>query len=434
MKMPTAKAAFAFGAVLSSSTALAAGFQLFEQSGSGLGNAFAGGAAAAEDASTVFFNPAGLTRIPGRQLVVAGHLIHVEAEFENQGSTLGFAPIPLSGGDGGDAGGSALVPNLYYAMDLPADLKFGLGVNAPFGLKTHYDAGWVGRYHALTSQLATININPSLAYKVNDVVSIGAGLDAMYADARLSNAVDFGLLALGPAGSQLFDGRAEVEGDDWGYGYNLGVLFNLSDATRIGVAYRSKITIDIDAEADFNVPALLAPGFAALGVFRETDASAAVDLPDFASLSVFHQLNSAWAVMADVTWTNWSRFDELRVEFDNPVQPDAVTPQNWDDSYKVAVGATYQHNDAWKFRGGVAYDKSPVPDEFRTPRIPDEDRLWLSFGAQVKLCPTCALDFGYTHIFVDDPELNLTSLTAGNLRGEYDSSVDIFSVQYSHGF
>lgn len=419
---------------LTSSAAGAAGFQLFEQSGSGLGNAFAGGAASAEDASTIFFNPAGMTRIAGQQFVVAGHLINVEAEFENRGSTLGFAPIPLTGGDGGDAGGLGVVPNLYYAMDLTSDLKFGFGVNAPFGLKTHYDAGWVGRYHALTSQLTTININPALAYKVNDVVSIGAGIDALYADARLSNAVDFGLIALGPAGSQRFDGRAEVEGDDWGYGYNFGVLFNLSDATRIGVAYRSKITIDIDAEAEFNVPALLAPGFAALGVFRETDASATVDLPDFGSLSVFHQLNSAWAVMADVTWTNWSRFDELRVEFDNPAQPDAVTPENWDDSYRVAAGATYRHNDAWKFRAGIAYDESPVPDGFRTPRIPDEDRVWLSFGAQYKVSPNGSLDFGYTHIFVDDPDLNLTSATAGNLRGSYDSSVDILAVQYSQGF
>lgn len=432
-RRPIAKAALV-GAALSSSTALAAGFQLFEQSGSGLGNAFAGGAAAAEDASTIFFNPAGLTRLPGRQLIVAGHLIHVEAEFDNQGSTLGFAPIPLSGDDGGDAGGIAVIPNLYFAMDVSPDLKFGIGTGSPFGLKTHYDAGWVGRYHALTSSLKTININPALAYKVNDFVSLGAGVDALYADARLSNAVDFGLIALGPAGSQAFDGRAEVEGDDWGYGYNFGALFTITPSTRVGVAYRSKITIDIDGDANFNVPAPLAPGFAALGLFQETDANAGVDLPDFASVSVFHQLNPSWAVMADVTWTNWSRFDELRVQFANPNQPDAVTPQNWDDSYRYSVGATYQHNDAWKFRAGVAYDESPVPDEFRTPRIPDEDRIWLSFGAQYRLCPTCALDFGYTHIFVDDPELDLTSLSAGNLRGDYDSSVNILSVQYSHGF
>jgi long-chain fatty acid transport protein len=417
-----------------SGTASAAGFQLFEQSGSGLGNAFAGGAAVAEDASTIFFNPAGLTRIPGRQLVIAGHALNIEAEFENEGSTLGFAPIPLAGGNGGDAGAIEFVPNVYYAMDLASNLKFGVGVNAPFGLRTHYDAGWVGRYHALSSTLRTVNVNPSLAYKVNDFLSIGAGVDALYAVARLSNAVDFGLLALGPAASQRFDGRAEVEGDDWGYGYNFGVLFTLTPDTRIGVAYRSKISVELDGDADFSVPALLAPGFAALGVFRDTSASARADLPDFASASVFHQLTSAWGIMADVTWTNWSRFDELRVEFGNPVQPDAVTVENWDDSYRFAIGAVYQHNAAWKFRTGIAYDETPVPDRFRTPRIPDEDRLWLSFGAQYRIRPNASLDFAYTHIFVDDPELDLRDLRAGNLRGSYDSSVDLLSVQLSHGF
>jgi long-chain fatty acid transport protein len=423
-----------FAAFFIPCTAGAAGFQLFEQSGSGLGNAFAGGAAAAEDASTNFFNPAGLTRIPGRQFIVAGHIVHVQADFDNEGSTLGFAPIPLTGGNGGGAGATAFIPNLYYAMDIASNLKFGVGINAPFGLKTHYDAGWVGRYHALTSELATVNVNPSLAYKINDVVSIGAGINALYADARLSNAVDFGLLALGPAGSQRFDGRAEVEGDDWGYGYNVGALFTVTPNTRVGVAYRSKITIELDGDAQFSVPALLAPGFSALGLFRDTPATAQTDLPDFASLSVFHQLNPTWGIMADVTWTNWSRFDELRVEFDNPVQPDAVTPQNWDDSYKLAIGVIYQPSDALKFRTGVAYDETPVPDRFRTPRIPDEDRLWVSFGMQYKISPNGALDLGYTHIFVDDPEIDLTSLAAGNLRGSYDSSVNLFSVQLSHGF
>ncbi|MGH8771477.1 MAG: OmpP1/FadL family transporter [Burkholderiales bacterium] len=434
---------FVAGAAFVSTAASAAGFQLFEQSGSGLGNAFAGGAASAEDASTIFFNPAGMTRIPGRQLVLAGHLIHIEAEFENEGSTLGFAPIPLTGGDGGDAGGIGFVPNLYYAMDVTPNVKFGVGANAPFGLKTHYDAGWVGRYHALTSQLTTININPALAYKVNDVVSLGAGLDVLYADARLSNAIDFGTICFGTLGAgpctglgltpQADDGRAEVEGDDWGYGYNLGALFAITPNTRIGVAYRSKISINIDADADFSVPAS-ATILTAGGAFRDTSASASVDLPDYASVSLFHEISSAWAVMADLTWTNWSRFEELRVKFGNPAQPDAVTPENWDDSYKVAIGATYQHNDAWKFRAGLAHDESPVPDRFRTPRIPDEDRVWVSFGAQYKVSPNGLLDIGYTHIFVDDPELNLTSASAGNLRGEYDSSVNIFAVQYSQGF
>src|SRR5882672_3742547 len=195
-----------------SGVASAAGFALIEQNASGLGNAYAGGAAVAEDASTIFFNPAGLSRISGKQLAVSGEAIGLSVKFQNQGSTAGGG-APVTGGNGGDAGGWAVVPNLYFATDIAPQWKFGVGINAPFGLKTDYDAGWVGRYQALETKVETLNINPSVAYQVNDQVSVGGGVSAMYIKGNLSKAIDFGsITAAGGGIPQMQDGAVKFDG------------------------------------------------------------------------------------------------------------------------------------------------------------------------------------------------------------------------------
>jgi len=419
--------------------AQAAGFQLFEQSGSGLGNAFAGGAASAEDASTVFFNPAGLTRLTGRQFAVAVHAIQPVFEFDNQGSTI--AGQALRGTEGGNAGELGIVPNLYYAMDITPQLKFGLGVSVPFGLKTEYSDQSIARYHAIKSEVTTMNINPALAFKINDLISIGGGVNYQRITAELTNAIDFGTICFGTVGPgactalgitpQNRDGKVKLEANDGSWGYNVGVLFTLPQDTRIGIHYRSSIEHTLEGSAKFaSVPAV----FAASPVFRNGDAKASIKLPETISLSTFQQLNPTWALMGDITWVRWSRFDELRVRFANGA-PDNVTPENWDDSYRVSLGMNYQASDAWKIRAGVAYDDSPVSTTFRTPRIPDEDRIWLALGASFKPSKQTTLDIGYVHIFLNgDVNLNLRNTTAGNLRGEYDGHADIVSVQFTHSF
>ncbi|HYL18911.1 MAG TPA: outer membrane protein transport protein, partial [Burkholderiales bacterium] len=176
--------------------ASAAGFALIEQSPSQVGNAFAGGAASAEDASTIYFNPAGMTQLSGKQIVVGVHGIKPSAEFNNSGSHLN-APLtafPLTGGTGGDAGSWAAVPNVYASWQLSPQWFIGLGINSPFGLSTDYDSNWVGRYQGITSDLMTVNINPSIAYKINDKISVGAGVSAQYIDVDLKKAIDFGTI------------------------------------------------------------------------------------------------------------------------------------------------------------------------------------------------------------------------------------------------
>jgi long-chain fatty acid transport protein len=444
------------------SNAQAAGFQLFEQSVSGLGTSFAS-TAAAEDASTIWWNPAGMSYLPGANFTLAGHIIKPTAEFENQGSrTLlptAAGGLPLSGGNGGDAGGIAFLPNLYYSHSLTDRLSLGVGVNSPFGLTTEYDDGWVGRYHALKSALTIVNINPSIAWKINDSFSVGGGVNLQYAKAELTSAIDFstvciaafapgGAAAIGAAcgpggfttpGNAARDGKATIKGDNWGYGFNLGAMWQIVPSTRLGISYRSSIEQELEGDATFERPAGLPAAVAASSRFTNGGVTAAVDLPESVSLGLHSQIDESWAIMADLTWTKWSRFEELRVRFNNGA-PDNVTTEKWDDSFRLAIGGSYKPTSAWTLRAGLAYDQSPVPDEHRTPRIPDNDRTWLSFGANWKVTQNGSLDFGYAHIFVKSASLNQSATVAennarGTLKGSYDNpSVDIISVQYNHRF
>jgi long-chain fatty acid transport protein len=382
----------------------AAGFALIEQNASGLGNAYAGAAAVAGDASTIFFNPAGMTLLPDSQLVVAGHLIKLKAEFS------GTVAPAIGGGQGGDAGDVSFVPNGYFAYRVSPDVHVGLGVNAPFGLKTEYAPDWIGRLQAVTSEVKTVNVNPSVAYKVSDHVSVGAGVSFQYFDTELTNSA-------GPAG------LATVEGDDYGWGFNLGALWQATPATRLGLAYRSEIDYELEGSVRFSAMPVLDGG-----VTAETTT------PDSASLSLFHKLSATWDLLADITWTGWSDFDRLAIYRTNGTLLSS-TPENWDDILRYSAGATWHMSDKLSLRGGVAYDEAPVSDADRTPRIPDGARTWVAVGGQYRLGKGGAIDFGYAHLFVNDPGLQSTdSAGVTTLTGEYDSAVDILSAQYTHDF
>lgn len=429
----------------------AAGFAIIEHSAKGLGSAFAGGAASADDLSTVWFNPAGMTRIEGTQMEAAGHIIVPSSEYSDGGSTINplVAPpgTPLPGGPTKDAGVAAFVPNFYYVRELMPSLKFGLGVNAPFGLKTDYSDGWVGRYHAISSALKTVNINPGLAYKFSGGLSVGFGLSAQYIEARLTNAVDKSTVCLGsPAAaacpglglvtpaSTSTDGSIDFEGDDISYGYNIGLLYEFTPGTRVGVNWRSKISHTLEGDADFSNTADLA-GLFGTGAFTDQDVTAKVTLPESLSISGYHELNSKVALMADVTWTRWNRFEQLVINFEGG-HPQNVTPEEWTNSIRVSAGASYAYNDRWTFRGGVAYDEEPIPNKnLRTPRIPGDDRIWVAIGASYQYSDKLSFDVGYTHLFVDDVPIDNVEVNTGHrLVGEYEASVDILSAQLNYRF
>ena len=376
----------------------ASGFALLEQNASGLGNAYAGQAASAQDASTVFYNPAGLLRIEGEQVAAAGHLIDTSAKFTNDGSTLAAL------GPGGDAGGLTFLPNFYYAGDLKPGLKWGVGVGALFGLKSEYATPWAGQTHGVTSHLKTINVNPSLAWLYNDKVSVGVGINYQKAEVILSGS------ATAPAVNVL-----KMTGEDDAWGYNLGVLFKLDNSTRLGMSYRSEIKYRLDGRASGPVTGSI---------------SAGLTTPASASLALFSRLNDRWDLLADLSWSGWSSFDKLAVSG----AVNTLVPENWNDTLRVALGANYRQNDKWLWRVGTAYDQSPVPDAaHRTVRMPDADRIWLAFGGQYKFSDKRWIDFGYAHLFFNDAAIDHVEAPI-RVKGRYENRINIVSAQYTHTF
>lgn len=425
--------------------ALASGFALREQSAIGLGNAFAGATAAGEDISYMFYNPASITRHSGNQTVAVASYIMPHMSFENAQARTALG-TPIAGGSGGDdAASDVLVPAAYAMWDVAPDWKVGLGLNVPFGLETEYSGGWAGRYHAVRSRLRTISVAPTVAWRVTDAVSIGAGLQIEYVDALLTNAIDFGTLGTiaripGAAPAQQ-DGFADLEGDDIGVGFSLGLLAEPWQGTRFGVGYRSHIKREVRGDARFvldraGIGARLS---SATGAFTNTGLEADLTTPESLSVGVYQDINDKWSVMGELAWTRWSRFEELRIRFDNPVQPDSVTEEDWRDTMFVAAGATFRPSRHWSLRAGVAFDQSPVPNRTRTPRIPDNDRVWISFGLTYAPSTNLEFGFGYTHIFLSDSSSRLLARAPGNAsRGDFEggveSSIDLLSAQVTWRF
>ncbi|CBV43735.1 OmpP1/FadL family transporter [Halomonas elongata] len=429
-------------AVLASSQAAASGFQVREQSAKALGNAMAGAAAGAEDVSYMTFNPAAIGNVDGTQ--VAGGISYIDANFELTDASAGPAGLPLSYDRGGsrEGGEEAWVPSFAFKTQLDDRFDFGLSVSAPYGLSTEYDKNWIGRYHAIETDLQTIDIQPTLNYRATDRLNLAVGLRAQYADATLSNAIDLGGMSGNPALVGNADGKAEVTGDDWGYGYTLGALFQATDRTRLGISYRSEV--DLTLEGDVNYSASNAAGrqilagAQAMGQLRDAGGKADLTTPANMNLGVYHQLTDRFAVMANAEWTEWSSFDKLVVKSGG--QDLSTTTENWDDTWAFSVGANYQLNREWLLRAGLGVDESPVPDsEHRTPRVPDADRRWATLGATWMPTPDLGVTAGYMRVFGDDGDIDQSgakpeNATRGDLSGTYEVDANVFALSVDYRF
>jgi long-chain fatty acid transport protein len=453
------------GCAMAGSQALGAGFALQEQNASGLGHAYAGGAAAAEDVSTIFFNPAGLVRLQKTEVVVAANAICPSVKFHDSGSQpAAFQPL---GGNGGEAGGCAGVPNLYVGIPFTDKWSFGLGVNVPFGLATEYDSDWLGRFQAIKSKLETINVNPVLSWEPTPHQTVGGGVSWQHLKAELSNHVNYAAafaqgVGAGVAAGQIpaaaaplligsaaaLESAAKVNGNDSGWGWNVGVLWQSTDQTRYGVAYRSKIKYDVRGSVNIEnpsalgaLPPTLAPVGAAVmagvnAVLASGDVKLDIEMPDTANVSVFHQFNNQWDLMADLQYTGWSTIKQLQI-VRSTGSVLSTTPENFRDTWRLSVGANYRYTDAWTWRGGLAFDQSPVRDTDRTPRLPDNDRTWIALGAQYKYSPAIAIDFAWAYIFVKDSSMNQNAgSTAANglISGTYKNNVNIAGLQLTYTF
>ena len=435
-------ASFVIGALVavtaftSGDRAMGAGFALKEQSATAQGNAFAGTATEATDASYMFFNPAALGRMKQPQGTASLTYISPTSKLEHATGSAADT-TPFGGSDSaGDIGADGVIPSIYGAAAIDSRWRVGLAVTVPFALKTEYDRDWVGRYHGVQSEVTAINVNPVVAFNPVSWLSVAGGVQMQHMHARLTNAVDFALISgAAPAGN--LDGFADLDGNDFAFGFNLGMIAEPVEGTRLGIAYRSSVDHTLDGDIDFDIPAPLA-GSAIEAAFTNTDAEADFKTPASLTFGAAHDITDDITIMGGATWTQWSNFDELRVKMENGL-PDNVTEEEWDDQWYLAAGAAWRVTDRLTLRAGVAYDQKALDTKYRTPRIPDNDRYWISTGATFEPMENISISAGYTHIFIDDSRVRLEAgdpgnATRGNLAARYDSDIDIIAISGSLHF
>ncbi|AEP10677.1 OmpP1/FadL family transporter [Micavibrio aeruginosavorus] len=413
--------------IVGASAANAAGFYIQEQSVRGLGSAFSGSTTTLNDASTVYFNPAGMTQLPGLQAQAGVHVIIPDSKVKDTGST---APLGMTlGGSSGNPYDPTPVPNGFVSYQATDNLWFGIGVTAPFGLASDYGDTWFGRFDSTKTELAVIDVQPTIAYKINEMFSIGAGVNIQHSDADLRNSVNLVGLGLG-------EGQSKLEGDDFGYGYSLGIQFRPWDHTTFGLSYKSEVHHELDGKIE--VKQLSTGNIVAS---QSSNGSAKLNTPDHLTFGGSHQLNDRLTIQGQATWFGWSNFDAITAVRDSGAVASSVQ-QNYQNTWAFAVGAEYMVNDAWTVRGGVQFDETPTTDEFRTSRTPDGDRTWISAGATYALNEKIDLDMAGTYIFVEDGTINLqrgaanptTGAGAGNMRAKTEGSVGILALGMTYKF
>jgi long-chain fatty acid transport protein len=418
--------------LLLSGPTLAAGFGVREWSAVAMGSAYAGASATGSDASFMAYNPASLASVDSYDSSVS-----LVGLFPSSSGTYTSATTSALTPAGGPTTPdeiikNAFVPNLAARVRLSPDWAVGLAIYAPWGLSTEYQEGWAGRYHALKTDLLTVDVTPTVSYRISDSFSVAAGLQIEYAKGSLSNAVDIGtigaLFSVPGAMPGAQDGYAIFDADGWGVGFTLGAMGELADGVSVGLAYHSAVTHSLKGPLDFTLDAagVGAAIAGATGLFADTDAEAVVTMPDRISAGARFRLSGQWTALAEFDWTNWSRFRELRVVAENPFQPDDVTTAEWEDSVFGAVGVEYQPSERWTLRAGLGFDQSPIPDATRNPRIPDADRTWVSVGFTVRMSESTSFSASYAHLFLPDKGVNLNMTQPGNaLRGNLVGSNEV---------
>lgn len=404
-----------------SAPAKAAGFYIQEQSVSGLGSAFSGAVSNLNDPSTIYFNPAGMTRLQGIQTQVGVHLIMPNSDITDTGSSA--PPTATLGGSAGNPYEPTPVPNGFVSYQINDNLWAGVGITAPFGLGSDYGTSWFGRFDSTKTELEVIDIQPTIAYKMNDKLSLGVGVNIQKAEADLRNRVMIG--AATEANSQL-------KGDDWGFGYSFGLQYQPWESTVFGVNYKSEVHQNLDGRIQVTT---LAGAVVGAGT-TSTPGSAKLTTPDHLTMGVAHKLNDKLTLQGQAIWFGWNNFDNITAFRNTGAQASRVE-QNYQTTWAFALGAEYEASDAWTFRGGVQFDETPTTDEYRTSRTPDGDRTWASLGATYGLTDHIDLDMAATYIHVADEEINLNRTTATGtavIRGDTEGHVGILALGMTYKF
>jgi long-chain fatty acid transport protein len=432
---------FASGVLGISTDAAASGFQIWEQDGASEGNYHAGYAAEANDASIAWYNPAGITRIHNQQILVSGTAIVTDFRFKGNvtlaanalGLTQTFNSITAQGGT------FNLVPSLQYVAPINDRTGFGFSVDVPFGLKTDYGNNTPLRYAATLTSISVIDISPSLAFKLNDQASIGAGFDIQRAYAEFNN---IGGLPFNPQ----FDSSSMNDANDTGYGFHAGILYEFTPYTRAGISYHSQVVHHFTGTSKFSGPLTIIINEGVPVDIISKHARTSIKLPPYTALSFFHQFNPSWAFMASVIYTQWNTFKVLAFQggagIDQPT-PDSplegstnievVVPENYRNTINVSLGANYYPTDSIILRAGIGYDESPATNAFRNVRLPDADRYAIALGAHFKATKTIGLDIGWSHIFAHKVVVNPPAATVGaqtvSTDGYATGGADVLSGQ-----
>lgn len=403
------------------------GFAVRSQSTSALGMAQAGMSTGAGDMSTMIYNPATLAVESGSAAVIGLTGIITRGRFDDPDGLTALG-TPTGGGDGGDNGVAAPLPSLHLGVDLADSLRAGLSITSLYGLGTYYDNGWAGRYHALDSELTSVVVQPTLAWRATPWLALGAGLQVQYVRARTTAAVDFGSIDVALTGGAFGgvpgedDGKFKATTSDVDVGMSLGLLVWPWEGARIGFGYRSPVTHHLDGNASFGLGGDVGAGVAAAtGAFRNTGVSSELRLPPNVYLGVQQELGHGVTVYGDVNWMGWSRLKDLTYTFDNPDQPDAETALPWKDSLFAALGMSWQATERLTLRAGAAWDQTPARgDGAATPAIPDGDAYWLASGAGYRLTDSMTLDAALGATFTESVDVDLSATMPGNaFRGDF---------------
>lgn len=406
------------------SQAYASAFAVRENSSEGVATAFSGDVSAADSAATAYNNPAGMTELHGNQVEAGAVLVFPTIDFHGSATTTGIGPTAGNNGNNGGRPGAA--PNFYGVLDLTNQWKLGIAINSPYALVVKNNAGWYGRYLAIDSAVLSTNINPSVAYKVNDQISVGAGVSAQWLQGTLSQAVDQAAVGAG-------DALGRFKGDSWGFGYNFGALFKPLPGTQIGAAYRSKVDHKLSGDLDFL--GTVAP-FS--GLLQSAAAKLDFDMPATTTLGITQTVTPRLKVSLTAQWTQWSSLKSISFQSSTAVAPINL---GFYDTWFTSIGASYQWNDQVTLRAGAGYDQSPVSDHYRTVSIPDQDRYMLGLGFGYKINEALTLDGAYAHYFAANASMNssINNTDSSNptptvLQGSYQLSLDYVSVSVRYGF
>ncbi len=425
MKKVMLKTTLSLAVAMASSHVFASGFALNEQDVAGMGTGFAGRSSSADNASTVYGNPAGMARLEGQQITGGVAAIDASTDIKDARGTA-------RGTNKGDMVPFTAVPFGFYTNKLNDQWAIGFGVYAPFGLVTDYENGFQGRGFGSYSKVSVITLQPTVSYAFNDRVSIGFGPTINRISGKLESE-----LSLNPAAQ---DTNITIKGDDTAVGFNVGVLVQATDTTRVGLTYHSKVSYKLEGHTEVSAPAATSP-FLGSGRY---DASLKIDTPESWDASVTQDLSDAWKVYGGATWTRWSRLKDITVNNDGVttangrLAPTIVgqisEPQNWHDTWAYAIGTSYQVTKQVVLRTGLTWDQSPTNNTDRSPRIPTGDRTIFSLGLGYAVMDNMTIDLAYSYLKEEPVKVNKSNQLGSNYSAKYENSANGFGLGVTYKF